>query len=153
MLRQTSKCMKNILVPFDGSGFSQKAFEKALEIAEKFSSQIIVLTVLQSKVSDSAEISLKRLQEIQEEEENEALAILKKLEDQASAKNISLSMKIIHNPSSSDGIVAFAANNNIDLIIMGSQGKTGLKKIVLGSVASGVLAHTKCSVLITKGTE
>lgn len=145
--------MEKILVPFDGSGFSQKAFEKGLEIAEKFGSQLIVITVIQSKISDSAGVSLERLQEIQDEEENDAIAMLKELEDKAKAKNIPFSTKIIHNPSASDGIVSFANSNNIDLITIGSHGRTGLRKIVLGSVANGVLAGTKCPILVTKGEE
>lgn len=145
--------MKKILVPFDGSEYSEKAFEKALEIAAKFESKLTVMTVIQSKVSDSAGISLARLEEIQDEEEDIATTMLKKLEEQAKAKNVSFSIKIIHNPSSSDGIVSFAEANNIDLIVMGSHGRTGFRKIVLGSVANGVLGHAKCPVLITKGTK
>ena len=141
--------MKTILVPFDGSEYSQKAFEKGLEIAEKFESKLIVLTVLQSKIPDTAGISLERLQEIQDV----ATKMLKKLEEKANSKNVKLTIKIIHNPSSSDGIVTFADKNNIDLIVMGSHGRTGLKKIVLGSVANGVLANSKCPILITKGTK
>jgi nucleotide-binding universal stress UspA family protein len=145
--------LKNILVPFDGSGYSQKAFEKALDIAEKFESKLTVMTVLQSKISDSAGVSLERLQEIQDEEVNTATIMLKKLESQANAKNVSFSIAIIHNPSSSDGVVIFAEKNNVDLIVMGSHGRTGFKKMVLGSVANGVLGRAKCPVLITKGTE
>ena len=141
------------MVPFDGSGFSHKAFEKGLEIAEKFESTLIVLTIIQSKMSDSAGISLERLQEIQNEEEDTATVLLKKLEDKAKSKNIAFSMKIIHNPSTSDGIVAFADSNNVDLIVIGSHGRTGFRKIVLGSVANGVLARAKCPVLVTKGPE
>lgn len=139
------------MVPFDGSGFSQKAFEKGLTISEKFGSQLIVLTVIQSKISDSAGISVERLQEIQDEEDDEATMMLKKLEDQAKAKNVSFSMKIIRNPSTSDGIVNFAHGNNVDLIVIGSHGRTGFRKLVLGSVANGVLSHAKCPVLVTKG--
>ncbi|MFB5606348.1 MAG: universal stress protein [Nitrosarchaeum sp.] len=145
--------MKNILVPFDGSGYSQKAFEKALDIAEKFESKLIVVTILQSKISDSAGVSLERLQEIQDEEVNTSTIMLKKLESQANAKNVPFSIAIIHNPSSSDGIVIFAEKNNVDLIVMGSHGRTGFRKMVLGSVANGVLGRAKCPVLITKGTE
>lgn len=144
--------MEKILVPFDGSGFSQKAFEKGLEIAEKFGSKLIVLTVVQSKISDSAGISLERLQEIQSEEEDIATAMLKKLESQANSKNIPFSMKILRNPSASDGIVAFADTDNVDLIVIGSHGRTGFRKIVLGSVANGVVTGAKCPVLVTKGT-
>lgn len=143
--------MKKILIPFDGSEFSQKAFEKGLEIAEKFESQLIVLTVIQSKISDSAGISLERLQEIQDEEEDVATTLLKKLENQVNAKNVSFSMKIIHNPSTPDGIIVFAESNNVDLIVIGSHGRTGFRKLVLGSVTNGVLSHVKCPVLVTKG--
>lgn len=145
--------LEKILVPFDGSGYSQKAFEKALEISEKFESKLTVVTVLQSKVSDSAGISLERMQEIQEEEKDAATVMLKKLEDKANSKNVPFSMEIIHNPSPSDGIVTFADKNKVDLIVIGSHGRTGFRKIVLGSVANGVLARAKCPVLITKGTE
>jgi len=145
--------LEKILVPFDGSGYSQKAFDKALEIAEKFASKLIVVTVLQSKIADSTGISLERMQEIQDEEKDTATIMLKKLESQANAKNVSFLMEVIHNPSSSDGIVIFADKNNVDLIVIGSHGRTGFRKIVLGSVANGVLEHAKCPVLITKGTD
>ena len=143
--------MKKILVPFDGSGYSQSAFDKALEIAAKFESKLIVMTVIQSKIHDSSGMSLERLQEIQDEEENIATTMLKELEEQAKSKNVPLTLEIVHNPSSSDGIVSFADNNNIDLIVMGSHGRTGLRRIVLGSVANGVVGRAKCPVLITKG--
>ena len=143
--------MKKILVPFDGSEFSQKAFQKGLEVAEKFESNLIVLTVIQSKISDSTGMSLERVQEIQDEEEDAATTVLKKLESQANAKNVSFSMEIIHNPSTPDGIIVFAESNNVDLIVIGSHGRTGFRKLVLGSVANGVLSHAKCPVLVTKG--
>ena len=144
--------MKKILVPFDGSGYSKKAYEKALEIAEKFESELIVMTVIQSKISDSAGMSLTRMEEIQDEEEDAASVMLKQLEDKAKAKNISFSIQIIHNPSSSEGIVNYADGNNVDLVVMGSHGRTGFRKIVLGSVANGVVGRAKCPVLITKGS-
>ena len=140
------------MVPFDGSGFSHKAFEKGLEIAEKFESRLIALTVIQSKLSDSTGISLERLEEIQDEEDDDATIMLKKLEGKAKAQNIDFSMEIIRNPSTSDGIVNFADSKNVDLIVMGSHGRTGFRKLVLGSVANDVLGHAKCPVLITKGT-
>jgi nucleotide-binding universal stress UspA family protein len=90
------------------------------------------------------------MQEIQDEEKDAATVMLKNLESQANAKNVSFLMDVIHNPSSADGIVIFAEKNNVDLIVIGSHGRTGFRKIVLGSVANGVLAQAKCPVLITK---
>ena len=144
--------LKKILLPFDGSDYSEKAYEKALEIAEKFDSELIAMNVIKSKISDSAGISLERMEEIQDEEENAANAMLKNLEDRAKSKKIPFSTKIIHNPSSAEGIVHYADGNKVDLIVMGSHGRTGFRKIVLGSVANGVVTHAKCSVLIVKDT-
>ena len=143
--------MEKILVPYDGSAHSQKAFEEALEIAARFKSRLTVMTVIHSKMPDSSGMSLDRLVEIQDEDEDVASTMLKKLEGQATTKNVSFSIKIIHNPSPSDGIVSFAESNNVDLIVMGSHGRTGFRKLVLGSVANKVTSHAKCSVLITKG--
>ena len=78
--------MKKILVPFDGSGYSERAFEKALEIAEKFELELTVMTVIQSEIPDSAGMSLQRLEEIQDEREDMATSMLKKLETRAKAK-------------------------------------------------------------------
>jgi nucleotide-binding universal stress UspA family protein len=61
-----------------------------------------------------------------------------------------MSIEILHNPSSTEGIRIFANQNNIDLIVMGSHGRSGFKKLVLGSVVSGVMAKADCSVLIAK---
>ena len=143
--------MKKILVPFDGSGYSEKAYEQALEIAEKFESELTVMTVIQSKMADSSGVSLTRMQEIQDEEEDAATAMFKTLEDRAKTKNISFSIKMVHNPSSSEAIVDYVDSRDMDLVVMGSHGRTGFRKIILGSVASGVVGHTKCSVLITNG--
>jgi len=109
------------------------------------------MTVIQSKITDSSGMSLTRMQEIQDEDEESATTMLKTLEGRAAVKNIPFSIKIVHNPSSSKAIVGYADSHNIDLVVMGSHGRTGFRKIVLGSVASGVVGHTKCSVLITTG--
>lgn len=52
--------------------------------------------------------------------------------------------------STVETIVDFASRENVDLIVMGTRGLGGLKKLVLGSVSSGVVAHAHCSVLIVR---
>lgn len=47
-------------------------------------------------------------------------------------------------------ILEYAESNKIDLIIMGSRGMTGIKKMLLGSVASGVVTYSQCPVLVVK---
>jgi len=47
-------------------------------------------------------------------------------------------------------IVDYAEVNNIDLIVVGTRGRSGLKRVLLGSVASGVVTYSSCPVLVTK---
>ncbi len=49
-----------------------------------------------------------------------------------------------------DSLITYAESHGVDLIVMGSRGFGGFKKLVLGSVASGVSQHSKCPVLIVK---
>ena len=77
---------------------------------------------------------------------------MKDLEGLAKEKGVEFSFKVIHEPSSYKGIINFSNSNSMDLIVMGSHGRSGIKKALLGSVASGVVEHANCPVLIIKKT-
>jgi nucleotide-binding universal stress UspA family protein len=141
---------EQILVPYDASSYANHAFDDALKIAEKFGSKITVLTVLGTKVEQSTGISLERAIEIQEGHEDGATKILKDLEGLAKEKGVEFSFKVIYEPSPYKGIVNFSNSNSMDLIVIGSHGRSGIKKALLGSVASGVVEHANCPVLIIK---
>ena len=140
---------QNILVPHDFTDFGDIAFQKAIEIAKKFNSKLTLLAVIGSDI-DTSGMNLTRAQKAHDEEENKANDFLNKIKDSNQVENVSISVNIIHNPSVVDGILSFADKENIDLIVIGSHGRSGLKKLVLGSVASGVATKAKCPVLITK---
>ncbi len=141
---------EQILVPYDASSYANHAFDDALKIAEKFGSKLTVLTVLGTKAEQSTGISLERAIDIQDEHEDAATKILKDLESFAKEKGVEFSFKVIYEPSPYKGIINFSNSNSIDLIVMGSHGRSGIKKALLGSVASGVVEHANCPVLIIK---
>lgn len=141
---------QQILVPYDASSYANHAFDEALKIAEKFNSKIIVLTVLGTKVEYSPGVSLERATQIQDEHEDAATKILKDLEGIAKEKGIDFAFKVIYDPSPQKGIISFSNSNPIDLIVMGSHGRSGIKKTLLGSVASRVVEQANCPVLIIK---
>ncbi|MGA9149805.1 MAG: universal stress protein [Candidatus Nitrosopolaris sp.] len=49
-----------------------------------------------------------------------------------------------------ESIIDYATTNNIDLIVIGTRGRTGLKRFFMGSVANGVVQHAHCSVLLVR---
>ncbi len=52
--------------------------------------------------------------------------------------------------SVADAIIGYATKNKIDLIVIGTKGRTGLKRFLLGSVAQGVVQHAQCPVLLVR---
>ena len=75
---------------------------------------------------------------------------IEKLEKSAKKTNISFKFQIIKSSSTVNTIVTFAKSRKYDLIVMGSHGRTGLDKLILGSVANGVVQKSKCPVLVVK---
>lgn len=141
--------MKNILVPFDFSSYANLAFEKAKEIARKFDSKITILSVIGSDI-DTSGMDWGRAREAHDEKEFNVKTELTKIKESSSDKDLDISVNLVHDPSPSEGILSFAKNNKVDLIIMGSHGRSGFKKFVLGSVVSNVVAKSESPVLIVK---
>jgi len=57
---------------------------------------------------------------------------------------------ILSNKSVVAEIVDYAENNNIDLLVIGTRGRSGVRRLLLGSVASGVVTYAHCPVLVIK---
>lgn len=73
-----------------------------------------------------------------------------KLEALEIDKNIKVRTQLIASPSVVGGIVDFADEENIDLIVVGTKGRSGLRKLLLGSVASGIVNYAHCPFMITR---
>jgi nucleotide-binding universal stress UspA family protein len=140
----------NILVPVDGSKYSVKAFNAALDIAKKYGAKISVLTCLEKENISAWCIDKKAHMQIINDAKKFAMGILSKLEKAAKDTNVSLSVHVIETKSISKQINNFAISKNIDLIVMGSHGRTGYNKFLLGSVSNAVSHLAKCPVLIIK---
>ena len=141
---------QNILVPFDLSTQSTRAFKVALDIAKNYNSKITLLTCLegdawQHKFYDSrADAALLKKQKKVTEK------YLEKLESLADKNKVTIKSQIIKSKSVVNDIVTFAKSRKYDLIVIGSHGRTGFDKVLLGSVANGVSQKASCPILIVK---
>lgn len=135
--------IKKILVTIDGSESSKKATEYAISLAKKYDAQLIILYVLFSELGFAYSNLLgvttpKAIQDVLETQKNEVQKWFDEIKNKLKTSNISVTDKIIISASSIVGeIVAFADKEKIDLIILGTRGRTGFKKLLLGSVAEG----------------
>lgn len=140
----------NILVAFDSSGFSNRAFKSALDIAEPDKSKITITTVITGVYQPSIGFSMKYAEKTLKQHEKFIRQVFSVLQQAADKKHIKLNLKILYNPSVSQAIVNYANSNRFDLIVIGSHGRTGLNKLILGSVANDVVQKVKIPVMVVK---
>ena len=140
----------NILVPFDGSVYSVKAFNAALDIAKKHDAKINVLTCLEKENLGAWYIDKRVNKQIIRDAKKVAMVFLSKLKKTANSYGVSLSVHVLETKSISKQIVDFANSKKINLIVIGSHGQTGFNRFLLGSVSNAVSQSAKCPVLIIK---
>jgi len=143
-----------MLVAVDGSNASFNASEYAIDLAKRNDAELIALHVIYPTFSQyEAALSAKpeRLQEVTNKEMKERQAYVDKVKKQAAEKNLSVQTDIIVGITSVvKEIIEYAEHNNVDIIVIGSRGMTGFKRILLGSVASDVVTYSHCPVLVVK---
>lgn len=144
---------KKILVPYDESDYSDKALEYTLDLKKIYKSKIFVLHIISSGMrydligNDGNRTSLQLDNKMSVEE----IEVFQSLKKQLKKFKARLDIKVvIATKSISAEIIDFAEKNNIDLIVMGSKGRTGFKKLLLGSVASDVIAYANCPIIVIK---
>ena len=136
--------VKHILVPLDVSNKSRKLIDKAIQIAKQSDAKITGVNVVVVKSTlASAVINYKKYLTKKAEEE------LDSIQKYCEKQGVEFTYKILYG-SPGDKILEFAENNNTDLIVMDSHSRTGLRKIVLGSVANTIVQKSKVSVLVVK---
>ena len=141
---------ENILVPFDLSSPSNNAFKVALDIAQKYNSKIILLTCVEGDAWHHKFYDARADSELLKKQSKIAKKYMEKLEDSANKAGIKIRLQILKSTSVVKDITTFAKSRNIDLIVMSSHGRTGLDKIILGSVANGVIQRSTIPVLLIK---
>lgn len=141
---------KNILVAFDSSSFAHRAFRNALEISEPNFSKITICTVVTGIYQPSIGFSMKYNKELLDKHTKFLRKVFDKLINESKDKKVELSLKILHDPSVSKAILNYVNSHTFDLVIIGSHGRTGINKIILGSVANEITNKAKCSVMVVK---
>ncbi len=141
---------QNILVPVDLSNQSTRAFKVALDVAKKYNSKITILTCLESDAQHHLYYASRTSPQLIEKQSKVVKKHFEELESLAEKNNISVNSKILKSGSAVNNIVSFAKSRKHDLIIIGSHGRTGFDKWLLGSVANGVSQKSKCPILIVK---
>jgi nucleotide-binding universal stress UspA family protein len=143
---------QKILLPTDGSKFAEKAADHAIWIASQSGAEIIVLNVIEtsSLVGLPAEDLIVRIKEMLKEEGRRSLERISEMvteeEKELKIEDIKVNLKT-EEGSPADAILKTVEKEDIDLVVMGTSGKHGLDRFLLGSVTEKVVRSAKCPVL------
>ncbi|MGC1134350.1 MAG: universal stress protein [Nitrososphaeraceae archaeon] len=155
------KPFSRVLVAIDGSISSMRTIDYAISIAMKNNSQLVILYVIDvykyPYLPSSIILAPTFGSEKYLEERNEAEGQMNKIKEKYKQKtnnNIDskeLKTEIVEGAkSAATTIMEYAESENIDLIIIGSKGKTSFKKLLLGSVSSDIIKNAHCAVLVIR---
>jgi nucleotide-binding universal stress UspA family protein len=136
-----------ILVAIDSSDASMDAADYATAISQRYNAELYALHVIHADV----DLYWPHVtSEFTRNMRNEGEKYLDKVKVKANEQDIQIKTEIISSKDISGGILDFAQENNIDLIVIGTRGRSGFKRLLLGSVASQVVTYAHCPVLVVK---
>ena len=142
---------KKVLVPYDGSPFSNKAVEAACAVVGSRGSVTILHVYNAHLVTYMAPGSPQvDVQAIEAAAKSSAERTALKGVGEAKKLGVTAKCEVVESASTVESIVTYAESERFDLIAMGTRGITGFKKLVLGSVSSGVVSHATCPVLVVR---
>jgi nucleotide-binding universal stress UspA family protein len=141
--------ISKILVGVDGSEESLDAVDYAVDVALKYDAEVIALNVILSYMTIFGPAVPRYMGELKQE----AQSYLDKVKEKTKTignNRLQLRTEIIESASPVSGIVDFAEKEKADLIIVGTRGRSAFTKLLLGSVASGVVTYAHCPVMVVK---
>ncbi len=144
-----------ILVPVDFSDCSGKAFRYALNLARKFNSELtllhinqIVLAGLSEEEASATNLQMAEMRKVEYINEQMELYL-----EQARPMRVPVCQEILPGHHIADSIIDYLNEDAFDLVVLGTHGHTGLKHLLLGSIAEKVIRLSPTPVLTVHATE
>ena len=144
---------KHILVPVDGSPTSLAAIDKAIGLAKSYGSAVTAIYVIDPYPFTvvGADFAYGQDQYLNAARA-EAGAAIEAANTRLQQAGVQVDSRVVESHAVWRGILEAAETVGADLIVMGSHGRRGLERLVLGSVAQSVLSHTKIDTLVVRAS-
>lgn len=135
-----------ILVPTDGSEAAERAVEHAVDLASTYDARVHALYVVDASVYATLDTGAEMVMESLEEEGEAAVGAI---EAAAAERGVPVVTEVTTG-SAHDAILDYAADNDVDLVVMGTHGRTGFDRYLLGSVTERVVRTSDVPVLTVR---
>jgi len=138
--------MEKLLLTSDRSEFSEGAIREAINLAKTCSSKLYVISVAEEP--DIREFADSYPLVATEKLERDTRVHLESLKERAEKEGVVCEIIERRGPKTYEYIIDEAGKNNVEMIIMGRRGRTGLMRLMMGSVTARVIGHSPCKVLV-----
>lgn len=147
-----SKKTRSLLyvVAFDGSPQSRKASDLAADLGNKTGAEVRIVTVEDLEVLRREFGATEDTVRLQEKARQGAESLIGRERARITRAGVASSEHVITEGPPAESIVKYAEDQEADMIIMGSRGRTGIQRILLGSVAARVVQLAHCPVLVVR---
>ena len=142
---------KNIVVATDGSKYSVAAASAAIGLAKRNKSSLTVLSVAPNELLSASDmdVTFNQRELIEKNSLREAEKNAKAVKEAAQKEDVEVTAFVLSGRPA-DAIIETAKERNADLIVLGSHGRTGVERLLMGSVAERVIVLASCPVLVAK---
>lgn len=151
--RMAGNPFERIVVAFDGSQDATKAVKTACSMAKEYGADLEIVHIYSIPIftyaspAPTPQVDARILEGSAREAASRILEGAKRLAEES---GVAAHYELLQAGSVVQAIVEFAANEKCDLIVVGTRGMTGFKKLILGSVSSGIVSHAQCPVLVVR---
>ncbi|MDZ4383640.1 MAG: universal stress protein [Thermodesulfovibrionia bacterium] len=135
--------IEKLLLPTDGSEFSEGAIREAVNLAKTCSSKLFVVSVIETNPEYESIAP-----QLIEKAEKETRQHLESVKNRAAKEGVDCEIIARQGEDPYKYIVDEAAKHQVSMIIMGRRGRKGLKRLMMGSVTAKVIGHSPCNVLV-----
>ena len=139
---------RRILVGYDGTKFSDAALNEAIRLAKDFDGEITVACAVERNYEMEA-----MAPELERKFEEKAHENMQRAEKKIKNAGVNYQKEPISRESPYEAIVAAARKQKSDVIVLGTHGRTGLMRLLMGSTAERVIGHAPCNVLIVRSPQ
>lgn len=143
----SSHSIKKILIPVVKSEYNDKIISFAIILAKGSGASITAIHVLDKTAQgDLGDIFPMKLEEYENTTSKRAEELLMEVQQVIEKQGVKTGIEVIGAKSVAKGIIDYARESGIDVIVIGTKGLTGVEKFLVGSVASAVIDHAHCPV-------
>jgi nucleotide-binding universal stress UspA family protein len=135
--------IEKLLLSTDGSEFSEGAIQESINLAKRCSSRLYIVSVVETNPEYQA-----LAPQLVEKAEKETKHHLDSVKARAEKEGVTCEILVHQGEQPYQFIVDEASKNKPDMIIMGRRGRTGITRLLMGSVTARVIGHAPCNVLV-----